>query len=211
MKGIILNEHYGIESATLDGRINRLSLNAFNKHISPYESAFIYYLCGSSKPKYNYKTNVFDLDVKNVDKALKTLHLKPIYKIGDIIAIKQTYNTVWSEMKDGPEKDLFKQNYMRHPGAWRKLFVKNDIMPHQIQITDIKFEYMSHVSTEDCLRSGVFKHISHAKLYYTHAGIGNYFFETAQAAYASLMGYLFADRTCSIAELNIAYYFKLIK
>ena len=37
------------------------------------------------------------------------------------------------------------------------MFVRADIMPHQIHITDIKVERLQDISDEDCIKEGVVK------------------------------------------------------
>lgn len=37
------------------------------------------------------------------------------------------------------------------------MFVRADLMPHHIRITDIKIERLQDISDEDCLKEGIFK------------------------------------------------------
>ena len=36
------------------------------------------------------------------------------------------------------------------------MFVRADLMPHQIRITDIRIERIQDISNEDCIREGIF-------------------------------------------------------
>jgi hypothetical protein len=43
------------------------------------------------------------------------------------------------------------------PGYRNKMFVRADLMPHRIRITDLRFERLQDISEEDCLKEGVMK------------------------------------------------------
>ena len=76
------------------------------------------------------------------------------YKIGEVVAIAQAY-------KDTPAtKDFFKdaaflKKYKGTKGWNNKMFVRADIMPHHIFITEIKVEQLQDISNEDCLKEGI--------------------------------------------------------
>lgn len=86
---------------------------------------------------------------------------EPKYKIGEVIAIAQSYmdvdrfhrkgkNAAYLEYLDSilPELKLY-------PGWGNKMFVKADLMPHHIKITGIKVERLQDISDEDCLKEGI--------------------------------------------------------
>lgn len=88
------------------------------------------------------------------------------YKVGDIVAIAQSYEVVYAEKiadfirhnyhfprEDAAEK--FKKVYENCAGWKNKMFVKADLMPHHIKITDVKVERLQDISDEDILREGV--------------------------------------------------------
>lgn len=74
------------------------------------------------------------------------------YKVAEVVAIAQNYKEVYPnadfEMVDG--------NFMTESAGWtNKMFVKADLMPHHIRITDIKIERLQDISDKECLREGV--------------------------------------------------------
>lgn len=71
------------------------------------------------------------------------------YKVGEIIAIAQSY-------KDCGKFDVYKAP-IGLPGWRNKMFVKADLMPHHIKITDIKVERLQDISDEDCMKEGIYK------------------------------------------------------
>ena len=42
-------------------------------------------------------------------------------------------------------------------GYTNKMFVKSDLMPHHIKITNIRMEQLQDISEEDCLKEGIHK------------------------------------------------------
>lgn len=79
----------------------------------------------------------------------------PHYNVGDIVAIAQSYKTIYSEIEDKDAAEKFKKEYENTAGWINKMFVKADLMRHHIKITDIKIEYLQDISEEDALREGI--------------------------------------------------------
>lgn len=86
----------------------------------------------------------------------------PHYNIGEVVAIAQSYKSIADERDEAETAlDLYKigDNFltMDEMGAgWNnKMFVKADLMPHHIRITDVKIERLQELSDEDCTKEGV--------------------------------------------------------
>ena len=87
------------------------------------------------------------------------------YKVGGVVAVAQRYCDVaqggfpvdsrydafreynWGEGKEGALEGS--------KGWTNKMFVKADLMPHQIQITDVRVERLQDISDEDCIDEGI--------------------------------------------------------
>ena len=67
------------------------------------------------------------------------------YKLGEVVAVSQCYNDVVREFTD----------LAFVPGSTNKMFVRADLMPHQIRITGIRCERLQDISDEDCVKEGV--------------------------------------------------------
>ena len=91
---------------------------------------------------------------------------KPHYGVGDLVAIAQSYKTIYAEMIEDfakhnyhlPREDAaeqFKKEYENTAGWNNKMFVKADLMPHHIRIADVKIEHLQDISDKECLREGV--------------------------------------------------------
>lgn len=81
--------------------------------------------------------------------------LIPHYKVGEVVAIAQSYNTIYSEIEDKDAAEKFRKDYENTAGWNNKMFVKADLMPHHIRITDVKIERLQELSDEDCTKEGV--------------------------------------------------------
>lgn len=91
----------------------------------------------------------------------KQRDLYPQYRIGEMVALAQSYENIPIEalMKqrlDGnadrwPFGDLIKQS----KGYRNKMYVAACLMPHRIKITNIKLERMQDITDEDCRKEGI--------------------------------------------------------
>ena len=75
------------------------------------------------------------------------------YKVGEIVAIAQSYHNLNKSGYTAPE-------WLDHvcessAGYENKMFVRADLMPHHIRITDVKAERLQDISDKECLREGV--------------------------------------------------------
>lgn len=69
------------------------------------------------------------------------------YKVGEVVAIAQSYNDIGR-----PQYDKFGRDVA---GNTNKMFVRADLMKHHIRITDVKLERLQDISEENCLCEGV--------------------------------------------------------
>lgn len=72
------------------------------------------------------------------------------YKVGEIVAIAQSYNSFYN--------DECNPNLFPNGAGWtNKMYVKPELMPHQIRITNVRAERLQDISDEDCLKEGIIK------------------------------------------------------
>ena len=88
------------------------------------------------------------------------------YKVGEVVAVAQSYKAIYDELeeKDGncvanewwcDAWDIAGGNIDISAGYTNKMFVKAELMPHKIKITNVRIERLQDISDEDCLREGV--------------------------------------------------------
>lgn len=81
------------------------------------------------------------------------------YKVGEIVAVAQRYEDV--EELSYLLRDPFSETYFEEvnigdePGYRNKMFVKSELMPHQIRITGIRCARLQDISDEDCMKEGI--------------------------------------------------------
>lgn len=77
------------------------------------------------------------------------------YEIGEKVAIAQSYHELNKSGFVAPEwcEHTCESSF----GYKNKMYVKSDLMPHHIRITDLWFERLQDISDEDCLKEGVTK------------------------------------------------------
>lgn len=115
------------------------------------------------------------------------------YKIGEIVAVAQCYADIHSELMIGDFGndcyDSFKNAVVHDKAGWHnKMFVRADLMPHRIQITDIRIERLQDISDEDCLREGVQYIEAIDKYYFEHKDREEgFYFDSPREAFASLI------------------------
>lgn len=99
------------------------------------------------------------------DEDIEPLLCYPAYTIAEVVAVAQSYKdiseTVYGndEMwrlgfeRDVEEKyELLKEDIA---GWANKMFVRADLMPYQIRITNVRVERLQDISDEDCIREGI--------------------------------------------------------
>lgn len=80
---------------------------------------------------------------------------KPHYEVGEVVAIAQPYKTLYLNA-DFETEDSY--HFLTESKGWNnKMFVKADLMPHHIKITDVRVERLQDITNEDCLKEGIRK------------------------------------------------------
>ena len=142
------------------------------------------------------------------------------YKVGDIVAIAQPYKDIIECMAeysdiiinaDGSINREFKA------GWTNKMFVKAELMPHHIRITDVKVEYLQDISDEDCLREGIRYYHSSDKRWSNNSGYGYHIpknglhlFDTPYEAFANLFERISGKGAWKSNPWVVAYSFELV-
>ena len=82
---------------------------------------------------------------------------RPKYDIGEVVAVAQAYREI--AHPDGFLDGRYEVKDEFVSGWANKMFVRADLMPHQIRITNVRVERLQDISDEDCLAEGVVKEV----------------------------------------------------
>ena len=80
------------------------------------------------------------------------------YKVGDIVAIAQPYKDIIECMAEYSDIIINVDGSINreYKAGWtNRMFVRADLLPHHIRITDVKVEHLQDISDKECLREGV--------------------------------------------------------
>ena len=142
------------------------------------------------------------------------------YKVGEVVAIAQSYKSIADERDEAETAlDLYKigDNFltMDEMGAgWNnKMFVKADLMPHHIKITDVKVECLQDILENECLKEGL-RLSGNGRFYYQQMVASNHFinkyFDTLHEAFAYLIDKISGNGTWESNSWVVAYSFELV-
>ena len=193
MKKIMFNDQYGLTQAVLDGRKTQTRRIAYEKPFKYIRS------CG-------FITEGTDKGKLSINDGNEIV-AKSTYKIGEVVAVAQRYCDIPFA------NDIFIRAV---PIGWsNKMFVKSSLMPHQIKITNIRVERLQDISTDDCMKEGIFcSHIDGIDDAYSYDATNNSFvkkwwYRTPIEAYKMLSCKLHLHWDSN--PLVFVYDFKLIK
>ena len=116
--------------------------------------------------------------------------IEPRYNVGEIVAVAQRYDSFLHPNNGVIEHD-YQTTALASKGWDNKMFVKADLMPHQIQIRDIRIERLQDISEEDCMKEGIYRDYGDTEIppreFYDYDGNNGDGFNTPRAAFASLI------------------------
>lgn len=197
MKTIMFNDKYGLTAAVLSGRKTQTRRNI------PREFSKLH------------------IDIRDSWFVAR-------YKIGEVVSIAQAYKDIATSDGTHGYYKIGERHYLQYElsgAGWNnKMFVKADLMPHHIYITDVRVERLQDISDEDCLKEGIewlpdgarlkpyafydtTIHIKNDK----EEGYGWYVdFDTPREAYAALIDRLNGKGTWASNPIVWVYDFELV-
>ncbi len=211
MKKIMFNDKYGLTEAVLEGRKTQtrrmLNPTRLFQRLETYEG---WSNEDISAWKSSCKTRLYEAQGAELQQMLDYALLFSRYKIGEEIAVAQHYNGIIPNLVCDLEEI---EKLLLSNGLTNKMFVKADIMPHRICITNIRIERLQDIKSEDCLKEGVWRadNVGIEGTTYWYHGLANSSFRTPQEAYASLIDRISGKGTWASNPYVFVYEFELIK
>ena len=134
-----------------------------------------------------------------------------MFKIGETVSVAQSYKDCGGLMEDGtPRWDFIAQVVGGKNRGWsNKMFVKPELMPHQIRITNVRIERLQDISDEDYIKEGITEPTQDFPWY--SFGSKSFLFYEPQQAYASLIDKVNGKGTWDSNPYVFVYDFELIK
>lgn len=194
MKKIMFNDKYGLTQAVLVGRKTQ------TRQIAYMPNGFI-----------TFDDEDFQLKKLDNGQALLTLCNNSFktarYKIGEEVAIAQKY----ADLAYDGEFFRLLGKVIFEKGCHNKMFVKADLMPHRIRITNIRVERLQDISDEDCLKEGLewahgLFYVNYNKDTGSRMNLGN----TPRESFASLIDSISGKGTWASNPYVFVYDFELI-
>lgn len=127
------------------------------------------------------------------------------YKLGEVVAVAQSY-------KDCGLFDVYQAP--KDTAGWtNKMFVRADLMPHRIRITNVRVERLQDISDEDCIKEGIWmaENVGFQGVSYWYPNLCNSKFKTPREAYAALIDRISGKGTFESNPYVFVYEFELIK
>lgn len=146
MKKIMFNDKCGLTQAVLEGRKTQ------TRRIITYPKTFKgKNVCGLWVYRWKVDGAITEICMYDEDEiSIDGGQILPKYKVGEIVAVAQSYNSFYN--------DECNPNLFPNGAGWtNKMYVKPELMPHQIRITNVRAEQLQDISDEDCLKEGIIK------------------------------------------------------
>lgn len=138
-----------------------------------------------------------------------------MYEVGDVVAIQQSYKDAGVRnlpMRDEQTGYHYDIPCIETEGWNNKMFVRADLMPHHIRITDVDWEWLQDISDEDCMKEGITWAVPSDKRYqypdYKKETMVS--FKTPREAFASLIDKVSGRGTWERNPIVWVYEFELV-
>lgn len=144
----MFNDKNGLTQAVLDGRKTQTRRIVPQSLIDKYEEWYDDVCCIAMPSESTIET---------LRDWLLRKHTR--YYVGEVVAVAQSYRDCGGINEEGvPMWDIISQRVGGTNAGWdNKMFVRAELMPHQIRITNVRAERLQDISDEDCLKEGIIK------------------------------------------------------
>lgn len=199
MKKIMFNDKYNLTELTLSGAKTRTT--RIPKSLLCLDDLA---RCGHDKFEiWRNKLRCFKGD--------SFVEIKLPYEVGEIVAVAQSYKDaniqfIPYDQGYGNSKDV--------PGWNNKMFVRAELMPQRIRITDMKVECTQMITDEDCIKEGIEKRWitfdGEKRIVYAASG-DDQIFVKPQQAYRHLIQKMYGGAFWNWNIHVLAIYYELVK
>lgn len=200
MKKIMFNDQYGLTNAVLEGRKTQ------TRRVIKDLDKVLFYDFGIEDNGKQYASFVYNEVNIYIDIFLP-------YQVGEVVAIAQSYKDAGVDCDFRFAPAISKEQAKMLAGWSNKMFVKAELMPHHILITNVRVEKLQSISEEDCLEEGIIFHPNDSPdIYYFFDNESSLWngFNTAKKAYATLIDEVGKKGTWESNPYVFVYEFELV-
>ena len=201
----MFNDRYGLTQAVIEGR------KTMTRRLVPWDFTEQWMEFVSDAP------SVGGVYVHESEKDFYEREA-PRYAVGEIVAVAQRYEDVeeLSYLLRAPFSETYFEevNIGDEPGYRNKMFVKSELMPHQIRITGIRCERLQDITDEDCMKEGIREDpfpIENPYYFGDAKEGGLVHFGKPREAFASLIDRVSGKGTWASNPWVVVYEFELVK
>lgn len=199
MKKIMFSDAYGLTKDVLEGRKTQ-TRRIVSQSLMARTNEF----------RVKYYNNTLD-SLTEIEALRQYFLIEKIaqtpYKVGEIIAVAQCYRDILYSC-------ALADDLKNVAGYNNKMFVRGELMPHHIRISDVRIERLQDISEDDCKAEGIMKWCYDNKTYcgfldYSKDKFYNY--NSPREAYAALIDKISGIGTFENNPYVFVYEFELIK
>ena len=206
MKKIMFNDKYGLTKAVLEGR--KTQTRRLVKCPKVFNSVYVSGFRVARNAAGDWRTYLVDEDEQEIEGS----YLKSAYVVGEEVAVAQSYKDAGLDSFHLVSAEGDGVNAMDILGWDNKMFVRADLMPNRIMITNVRVERLQFISEEDCINEGVEKlKWEHSKEFYYMTKATPHIYNLAKDAFASLINQTCGKGTWDSNPWVFVYDFELIK
>lgn len=190
----MFNDKYGLTQAVLEGRKTQ------TRRIIPKD--FFSLTWDKRDDTLVYENSMGDfIDIRNSKYAL--------CKAGEIVAVAQSYRDCGGVNEEGiPMWEIISSKVGGTNAGWsNKMFVRAELMPHQIRITDVRIERLRDISEPNCMAEGICYYGNYGFSWDRHSKC----FHDLREAYAALIDKISGKGTWESNPYVFVYDFELVK
>ena len=200
----MFSDKYGLTKAVLEGRKTQTRRIVNESLIDCYDNWLEDVMC-ISVPAGTTFERIEDFLIK-----------RSKLRVGEIVAVAQSYKDIFSafSQQPNPQLNISVKNPTDTAGWNNKMFVKPELMPHQIRITNVRVERLQDISDDDCLKEGILT-FYFGKCKFPPDGYtfnnGKTHFNTPRESYAELIDKVSRKGTWERNPYVFVYDFELVK
>ena len=192
MKKILFDDRFGLTQAVLEGR-KTMTRRIVSEKLMERAHDYMNSVHGTGADMYDY-----------------LLYYSP-HKAFEVVAVAQSYKELLEECGRASVSPL-----VAKAGYMNKMFVRAELMSHQIRIISVHVERLKDISDEDCFREGIYRKTC------CPPGDINYFYHsepkskyevypTPRAAFAGLIDKVSGKGTWARNPWVFVYEFELVR